>query len=115
MGYRLEMSKVKYHTCGGKLYGYCDTKELKSYQWLLDNGYLEGIDEKNQGFTFAECNGNPQIVLRPSEFKQFIELYNEDCNELKSDWISWDKDNIINKKEIQELINGEDNILLEWC
>ena len=114
MGYRLEISKVKHYVCCDKLFGYCDTKKLKSYQWLLDKGYLEGIDEKDEDVTFAECNGNPQIVLRPDEFKKFIELYNEDCNNYDGEDLVWEKDAIVKKKEIRKLIDNQDYILLEW-
>ena len=36
MGYRLEISKIKYCTCGGKLFGYVDNiEELESYKKLM--------------------------------------------------------------------------------
>ena len=113
MGYRLEISKIKYYTCGEKLYGYCDdTSKLKSYKWLLNNGFLKGYEHRHQDWTFADCNENPHIVLSPKDFKKFIELYNEDFNnEYKEETT---KDCIIKNKKIQELINDNDYILLEW-
>ena len=100
MGYRLEISKIKYCACGSKLYGYVDDeKKLKSHQWLLEKGYIDGDEYWDYG-----CN--PQIVLSPDEFKDF--------NKFKPEYIEYQKDYIINQKEIQELINGENDILLEW-
>lgn len=74
MGYRLEISKIKYSTCGGKLYGYTDVHELKSWEWLLKNKYIDGDEYWSYG-----CN--PQIVLDAEEFKKFIKLYLEDLDE----------------------------------
>lgn len=114
MGYRLEISKIKYAACGGKLFGYVeDETKLKSYQWLLEKGYLTG----NKDEEFWDYGYNPQIILRPSEFREFIKLYNEDCNNMESDWVVHPKDWVINSKEINELINCKDYeeyILLEW-
>lgn len=104
MGYRLEMSKVKYSSCGGKLFGYTENdKELKSYQWLVKNGY---IDEDE----YFDYGNNPKILLGANEFKEFINLYNEDWNEVWRDNQNW----VINNPEIQELLKWEDNVLLEW-
>lgn len=112
MGYRLYMTKIsKKYACGGKLFGYTDTSKLKSYQWLLKKGFLEGIDDDE--ITFAECNGNPQIVLRPEEFEEFVKLYNEDCNNYNG-WLIHPKDWIINDKRVKELIKSKNDILLEW-
>lgn len=108
MGYRLEMSKIKHSACGGKLYGYVDDeKKLKSHQWLLEKGYIDG----------DECWGygcNPQIVLSPDEFKEFIKLYNEDVNNFKSFYIKRQKDLILNSIEIKELMDSDCDVLLEW-
>lgn len=103
MGYRLEISEVKYKACGGKLYGYCDEEKLKSYKWLLDKGYLDGDEYFTYGFW-----GN--IVLMPHEFKEFIELYNEDVNE-QSDGL---KDRVINDPNIQELLKSDEDKLIQW-
>lgn len=118
MGYRLEMSEIKYKACGSKLYGYCETSKLKSYQWLLSKGYLDGIEDKKfvdrNGITFAECNGNPQIIMRKDDFKEFIKLYNEDLNEHPDIWVHHEQDWLINKQEIKDLIENADWVLLEW-
>ena len=105
MGYRLEMSKVEYSACGFKLYGYIDEnilKQFKSYQWLLKHNYIDGDEYWDYGF-------NPQIILRPEDFKEFIKLYNEDYNS-----VSDEKDVVINDKKIQALIDSEERVLLEW-
>lgn len=111
MGFRLEISKIKYVTSGSKMYGYVEDEtleNLKSYQWLLKHGYIDGDEYWDYG-----CD--VQIILRPDQFKEFITLYNEDFNEYKSgDCWAYEKDYIINQKEVQELINGKDKILLEW-
>ena len=111
MGYRLQISKIKHAACGGKLYGYTSTNKLKSYKWLKEKGF---IDDDYENFTFAECDGNPQIVMRNEDFKKFIKLYNEDCNNYKGEYIVHEKDWIINDPNIKELINDEEKILLEW-
>lgn len=102
MGYRLEISEIKYKACGGKLFGYCDETRLKSYKYLLDKGYLDGDEYFSYGFY-----GN--IPLSAEEFKEFIELYNEDCNE-----ISKTKDIVINSKDIKELLENDNDKLLQW-
>lgn len=104
MGYRLEMSKIKYTACGSELYGYVDNiKELKSHQWLVDKGYIEG--DEYWGYGFSPC-----IKLYPKEFKEFIELYNEDLQKFGP----FPK-NLMEDKDIQELINQENgSVLLEW-
>ena len=113
MGYRLEMSKVKYTACGGKLYGYTDTSKLKSYKWLKEKGFLNDIDDDHEDITFADWDGNPQIIMRNEDFKEFIKLYNEDCNNYDDTYLFHDKDWIINDKYIKELLK-EDYVLLEW-
>ena len=102
MGYRLEISEIKYKACGGKLYGYTDEKQLKSYTYLVKKGYLDGDECFGYGFY-----GN--IPLSAEEFKEFIELYNEDCNE-----ISKTKDIVINSKDIKELLENDNDKLLQW-
>ena len=106
MGYRLEISAVKYRACGGKLYGYSDEKELKSHKYLVEKGYLDGDEYFGYGF-------NPSILLRADEFKEFIKLYNEDYNESRQ-LEGEDKDCIINDRNIKELLENDENKLLEW-
>lgn len=109
MGYRLEVSKIKHVKGYGKLYGYLGGKEnnLKSHEWLLKKRYIDG----DEYWTYGT---NPQIILTPDEFKEFIYLYNEDCNNFDSEHIIHPKDWIINDKETKKLTDGQDDILLEW-
>lgn len=79
MGYRLEISEVKYTgDCGGKLFGYISEEELhkcKSWRWLKDHGYINSDDE--------DCwyyDASHQTVLWAHEFKEFIKLYIDDYN-----------------------------------
>lgn len=103
MGYRLEISELEYKACGGKLYGYVeDTTELKSYKWLLDKNYIDGDEYWSYG-----CN--PKIILDKEEFKEFIKLYNEDCNNA-----GHEKDVVLKDKDFQELIKSDKYKILEW-
>lgn len=102
MGYRLEISQIKHKASAGKMFGYCDETKLKSYNYLLKKGYLDGDEYFGYGFF-----GN--IDLSPTEFKEFIELYNEDWNEHGGA-----KDCIINSKDIKELLETDDHKLLQW-
>ena len=102
MGYRLEISELKYKACGGKLYGYVDETKLKSYKYLLDKGYLYGDEYFNYGFS-------GDIVLTDEEFKEFVKLYNEDCNDEKMP-----KDWFINQEEIKELLESNQDKVLQW-
>ena len=102
MGYRLEISEIKYKACGGKLYGYEDEKQLKSHDYLVKKGYLDGDEYFSYGF-----EGN--IVLSSEEFKEFIKLYNQEMNE-----ISKNKDWVIKQEEMQELLENNEDKLLQW-
>lgn len=78
MGYRLEISKLEYLDCGGKLFGYMSTDELhkcKSWQWLKKHGYFDDgwEDEWDYGFEHG-------TALHHSEYEEFIKLYVEDFN-----------------------------------
>lgn len=106
MGYRLEISEIKYKACGGKLYGYSDEKQLKSHKYLVEKGYLDGDEYFGYGY-------NPSIPLRADEFKEFIKLYNEDYNE-KRQLDGENKDCIINDRYIKELLESDESKLLEW-
>lgn len=110
MGYRLEVSELKHKQTYGKLYGYCENeKELKSYKWLEKKGFLKDV-----GDNWYDYYENPQIILSPNEFKEFITLYNEDCNNFENNYIKHPKDWIIKNEQTQELINGIKDIVLEW-
>lgn len=106
MGYRLEISKIEHSACGGKLYGYIpdnELKNLKSYKWLLVHRYITGTDEE-----YWDYGLSPTIILSNIEFKEFIRLYNEDFKEYN------DFDIIESSKEMQELIESNENKFLEW-
>lgn len=101
MGYRLEMSKIKYCACGGKLFGYVDNiEELESYKWLLNKGYIDGTEYWYYGF-------NPQIILNHNEFVEFIEIYKKEYKELHNT-------DFLDNKELNNLIKSKDDVLLEW-
>jgi hypothetical protein len=109
MGYRLEISKVVDVNFGSKLYGYVEDKyvdKLKSLQWLVANGHISE-EEKH----FADWGGNPSIILRKDEFKEYMELYYQDLNEFKnSDKTSlWEFD-----EDMKKLIEEDCKKLLEW-
>ena len=83
MGYRLEISKVEYLDCGGKLFGYINTDELhkcKSWQWLKKRGYLDKEDEDSWDYGYDHS-----ALLGKDEYKEFIELYIEDFNKYYHD------------------------------
>lgn len=79
MGYRLEISEVKYTgECGGKLFGYIDEKKLhdcKSWKWLKKRGYITEEDEDLWDYSFYH-----QTVLDQDKFRKFIKLYIDDYN-----------------------------------
>lgn len=114
MGYRAYVSKVNDEICLGKLYGYCDTYKLKSYQWLVDKGYIDTVDEE---VTFAECNGSGDAVIPNWDFDEFIKLYNEDCNNYQGNYLKFEKDGIIKKKEIKDILENKNDAcayLIRW-
>lgn len=104
MGYRLEISKIEYVACGGKLMGYVeDDSKLRSHQWLLEKGYIED-DE-----SYWDYGYNPRIILRSDEFKEFIKLYIEDKIEFQN--YPHFKDEA---KKLLELAETQDMKLIEW-
>ena len=103
MGYRLEISEIKYKASGGKLFGYVDKEELLSHKWLLENGFIEGDEYWNYG-----CN--PQIVLNAEEFREFFNLYAEDLRNL----YKYDINEILLDKNLEELLKSKNDKLLEW-
>lgn len=113
MGYRLEISKIEYRTCGGKLYGYegnstddlVNNSNFKSAKWLLDNNF---IDEDNY-WDYGCCN---QIVLDKDEYKKFIKLYAEDKKEYHKKYgEELDEDYF---KDAFELAEEDGDKLIEW-
>lgn len=104
MGYRLEISKIKYNTSGGKLYGYTETDNLKSFKYLYDKRYIDKNEFWSYGF-------NPQIVLNANEFKEFIKLYICDLKEYYN-YGEEEKSEII--ENLIKLSKTKDDKLLEW-
>lgn len=108
MGYRLSISKCKCIYYSTKLFGYVENEKLKSLQYLIDIGKLD----KDVQFEYGIDNC---IVLYKDNMKEFIKLYNEDLNNF--DVCSDKKDRFINSKEIQDILNNEEEYyyVLEWC
>ena len=107
MGYRLGIYKTEIAFYGTKLYGYEDNiEDFKSYKFLIDNGYL---DYFNYG-----CEN--QVLMFGKDLKTFIKLYNDDLNNYAR-YIKYVKDYFINKKEIKELLNDDNDYyyyVIEW-
>ena len=112
MGYRLSVEKVgdntpKYY--GTKLYGYVDDEtELKSYQWLIKEGFLNESEE----YVWEYCCDNP-ILMRVESFRDFVILYNEDLNKfLKPEM----EDSFIKDEDIQQFLKLDDweLIVISW-
>lgn len=112
MGYRLELSAVRYlDLLGTKLYGYVsdDTlHQMKSYQFLEKHGFVDGDEIWDYNF-----EGN--FVLAPDEAREFLTLYKDDVNtysEFYKDKKDFDWDG--KWLEIEELLNNGYCILLQW-
>ena len=103
MGYRLEVSELKYKMCCGKLFGYVDTYNLESYRWLVDNNYLSG-DKLEEYFDYG-YEGN--IVLSAEKFKEFIEIYIKDLKKHKMP-------DFIEDKDIEEIVKNDNYVILQW-
>lgn len=61
----------------GKFYGYVKLDNLKSIKWLIDHNKLEEYDN-DPDIAFGTCG--PEIVFTANEFREFIDLYQEDIN-----------------------------------
>lgn len=104
MGYRLEISKIKYKASGGKLYGYTETDNLKSFKYLYNKGYVDEDEYWSYGF-------NPQIVLTAKEFKEFIKLY---INDLKDYYNYSEEEKNVITQDLIRLSKTKGDKLLEW-
>lgn len=74
MGYRMYATTDK-GVCYGKLYGYCERKDLKkmeSYKFLLDGGYITGKEK-------FDYDGDHFFVIGPEDFRKFRDLYDKDA------------------------------------
>lgn len=111
MGYRLSVDMVgenspRYY--GTKLYGYKDETKLKSYQWLIKEGFLDA----NENYVWGYNCDNP-ILMRAEDFKIFAKLYNEDLNIFL---IPEMKDYFIKDEDIQQFLQLEDwkLVVISW-
>lgn len=71
MGYRLRINKSIEIFGGTKLFGYCDERKLKSYQYLMEKEYI------NEDWAFGYGCYAP-IALPIKDFIEFLTLYIED-------------------------------------
>lgn len=74
MGFRMDVidaehPELKYSET--KLFGYFEGKGLRSYQYLLSKGKIEGDEIFDYGLDL-------EIELTAEEFREFIDLYNAD-------------------------------------
>lgn len=112
MGYRLSVEKVgDRYPCyyGTKLYGYVnDETELKSYQWLVKEGFLKA----DEIYVWDYCCENP-ILMRVEDFKIFAKLYNEDLNKILP---NFKKDYFIKDEDIQQFLalDNWELIVISW-
>lgn len=107
MGYRLNIAQIKEVWYGTKLYGYgIDLSKLLSYQFLVS---LDKIDGK-ECWDYGAYN---YIVLDKNEFKEFIKLYDEDLFN-NPVYYQQEKNEFINKPEIQKLLKSKCDKLLSW-
>lgn len=105
MGYRLEISKLEYTDCGGKLFGYIDEDDLhtcKSWQWLKKHLYLDEETEDYWDYAFKH-----EAVLFKDDFKEFITLYIEDYNRLSP------YGNTLSLDDFKESL-ATDRVLIQW-
>ena len=79
MGYRPTICCLEDNWEFGKFYGYVKLDGLKSIKWLIDHGKLDDDPE----IVFLGGWG-PEICFTADEFREFIDLYQEDINNY--DW-----------------------------
>lgn len=77
MGYRPTICCHEDNWEFGKFYGYVNLDNLKSIKWLIEHGKLEEYDDDPK---LAFTAGFPEIVFTAEEFREFIDLYQEDIN-----------------------------------
>lgn len=78
MGYRPTITCGKYSHEFGKFYGYVNLDNLKSINWLVEHKKLEDYADGDPEIVFTCCN--PEIDFTAEEFREFIDLYQEDIN-----------------------------------
>lgn len=107
MGYRLQINKIenKHKFYGTKLFGYAESEDLKSWNWLVENKYI-GKD------AYFGYGASRDIIMYVKDFREFIKLYNEDFNEYEES-----EDNyVLNSPEIKEMLELDDydEVLVRW-
>ena len=107
MGYRLDIRNDKntIEFYGTKHYGYnfeygykCDKQCLEYPSYC----FLKSIDRVS-GWEHWDYGSNIHIILTAEQFKTFITLYSLECY-----------GNILEEKEIKELLEDKGNKLLTW-
>ena len=118
MGYRLDIQPksdfenrtFKNAFCFGKLYGYVqDEHELKSYQYLINLGLLNG-DE-----WWDDCCSN-QVELTPEQMKEFLKYYIEEKAEFNNlhNYAQQQEMKKVFEDYKNKLLAFNENVILEW-
>lgn len=113
MGYRPRIKCGKYIHEFGKFYGYVNLENLKSTKWLLDHNKLDeyGLDN----FTF---NIGPTIDFTADEFREFIDLYQEDINgyDFSKYRIYYEPNFKMSEhwSDFDEVYNNNDPVTIDW-
>lgn len=105
MGYRLSISKVNEVYYGTKLFGYVDDEnKLKSFNYLKDNGYIDG-DE------VWDYNCANAIVMKKTFFEEFRKLYAQDLKDYYDEIVS---NAFLKETEELKKLNDYDYVVLKW-
>lgn len=107
MGYRLtikDLGNPQIEFTGTKLYGYCDTQELLSFQYLKEIGKFTEEMELEIG------NEENRITLNAIQFKIFISLYNRDVVNNKGMPLT----DYIGRANLKEIIHSKNDKELWW-
>lgn len=112
MGYRMYISSVKPFNFSTKLYGYVNTRDLQSYKYLIDNGFIDSDAIFDYGF-------NNEIELSKQQFKVFFNLYLEDFQN-NNPLPPYSGKNIYEFAEVKEILTELDDeknnntYIIEW-
>jgi hypothetical protein len=86
MGYRPTISAPNGFSIElGKFYGYVDLDNLKSINWLVEHNKIEADDID----VFNWSGYGPKIKFTAEEFREFIDLYQEDINTNANNYINY--------------------------
>lgn len=108
MGYGLDIrlkdsDNEDFHFYGTKLYGYAKLEPLLSYQYLKSS-----IGKEAEEKDIWDYEVDHEFVLTADDFQSFIHLYEKDFE--KETGIK----NLCNNKEIQNLLNSDEDKVLSW-